>query len=33
MNIKQLKKLVSLYPSDTRISEIPQEIIKEVKNG
>lgn len=33
MNIKQLKKLMSLYPSDTRIINIPQEIIKEVKNG
>ena len=33
MNIKQLKKLMSLYSSDTRIISIPQEIIKEVKNG
>ncbi len=33
MNIKQLKKLMSLYPSGTRIQDIPQEIINEVKNG
>lgn len=33
MNIKQLKKLLKLYPSTTRIISIPQEIIKEVKNG
>lgn len=31
MNIKQLKKLMSLYPSDTKIKDIPQEVIKEVK--
>lgn len=33
MNIKQLKKLMLLFPSTTRIKDIPQEVIKEVKNG